>query len=322
MKINRRGLATACVVMLLTAGSGNLRSAVATDLVRDLSVSVESLPATVSPGAFLFYRLTVKNLSPVGTKELQDVTVTNELPPGFSYEGFRTDITCSGSGTSATCEPFGLAPAGSDGDSKVIDIVAKSDTTDGQFINTATVSSSTPLDLDPSNNTSQTTTTVEGGGTKGYFPPGNYKVGNHVLTVPEQVDDSTPGVFGDLEVLGATSSFCQTKDNGGCKYGEAVRADFDPVPEFQVTNRDNPLKLTLNYTKIDPCRGLGSGSGCATLKAKKADGTIIDPVPECLGEPGKIGDSPAPPCVDQMTRLVPAGYRFLVLLLSEDPTFY
>jgi uncharacterized repeat protein (TIGR01451 family) len=119
----------------------------------DLAILKSANHAQVQIGQEIDYTLTISNLGP---NTAQDVTVTDNLPPGTTF------LSASGPGWTVTQSNgvlTGTINSLANGTRSVIIVAVDAPLTQGNIVNTATVSAST-LDPNPSNNTSSVTTSV------------------------------------------------------------------------------------------------------------------------------------------------------------------
>jgi uncharacterized repeat protein (TIGR01451 family) len=119
----------------------------------DLSITKEG-PARVEPGAQFDYVLTVSNAQ--GAATATNVTVTDELPDGVTYDGYEapTGIICTSSAGTVTCAVPTLAA----GESKTITLTVHAPPNAGEITNRASASSAD--DPDSPVNSNEVTTTV------------------------------------------------------------------------------------------------------------------------------------------------------------------
>ena len=122
----------------------------------DLGI-VKSGPSTVLAGASITYNLNVTNANGTGFTDALDVTITDNLPSGMTFNGIvaPSEWSCTFSTGTITCENPSVAA----GYSGVITINAIAPFTSGDINNTANVSSVTQ-DNNAANNSSTLTTTI------------------------------------------------------------------------------------------------------------------------------------------------------------------
>jgi len=119
-------------------------------------------PATVQRGSTLIYTLTANNT--VGPDTAQDVTITDAIPTGLTFNSAQSTQGCVQQGTDILCSLNPLALGVSSTVTIAFDVPGAT-TCDSVIANNATVSTST-TDPNMSNNISQTVqTTVQCGGT-------------------------------------------------------------------------------------------------------------------------------------------------------------
>lgn len=148
------------VVATIGVGNGPIGVAVAQvtipDPLADLLVTKTCDPGPVAPGSVVNCSVTVTNAGP---NEAQNVSVTDDLPPGLSLVGTPGSggFSC-GVGDPFTCTLGSLAPNTSAAFS--FSTTVSGDVTPGSILsNPATVSASTP-DPNSANNTASASTSV------------------------------------------------------------------------------------------------------------------------------------------------------------------
>ncbi|MDD5026269.1 MAG: hypothetical protein PHH13_02715, partial [Candidatus Peribacteraceae bacterium] len=121
----------------------------------DLSVSKTQIaPSVVMPGSVIVYRLTAINSGP---DTATNVVVADVIPTGLTFNDSQSDDACVVNGNSVLCNNFSLT----NGQSRSFIVafnVPSTATCGSSVVNTATVSTSA-VDPNSANNTSQTVTT-------------------------------------------------------------------------------------------------------------------------------------------------------------------
>ncbi|HEY4640229.1 MAG TPA: hypothetical protein VII75_02710 [Thermoanaerobaculia bacterium] len=139
--------------------SANNSASAPTNLVTaDVAVTKSGSPATVAAGSNITWTITVTNNGP---GDATNVTMNDALPPNTTFVSLTQNtgpsFNCSGT-TTVTCTIATLT----NGASATFTLVAQTAQAapPGTLSNTATVSSTSPLDPTPANNTSTSNTTV------------------------------------------------------------------------------------------------------------------------------------------------------------------
>jgi uncharacterized repeat protein (TIGR01451 family) len=142
----------------------------------DLQLTKRSNIDNVEPGGTVEYTLTVRNVGRGATTA--NATITDTLPPGFSFDSFRgAGWNCTADGRVVTCVYIGdpnstnsaTDPIISPNESQSVVVRVNAPDTPGNFTNTATVA--TTGDENPNNNTATDTVSI-GGDTDGSGRPG------------------------------------------------------------------------------------------------------------------------------------------------------
>lgn len=344
-------LASALVVMGLVApGGADTHLTPVAPLLPNLKVEIanilpESVPR-ISIGDHVIYRITITeeegDLDPTVLLSLDRVTVETKLDNGVFVGPGGGCVTGTTACTTTVSRAEDLNPSFS------FDVVVRATATAAPYDITITSTieddGGEPLDPDdlgnaiPADDSATVTTDVRDpaaepctyqgkpltgatGCRSGYFPPGEHTFGAQKLFVPTDLNDETPGVIGELAEVGSSDPFCQTH---GCKYTIAVLENFLPAPEYQVTDKSNPLRTTITTPRGDPCRGLGS-KPCNMLRYEVEEypqnAISPDPIIEACAQSGQIGADQTK-CMDKREKLTGSGMRFEVLLLSNDPGMY
>ncbi|MDP6575091.1 MAG: hypothetical protein QF755_01185 [Candidatus Peribacteraceae bacterium] len=174
-------------------------------------------PATVQRGSTLIYTLTANNT--VGPDTAQDVTITDAIPTGLTFNSAQSTQGCVQQGTDVLCTLSPLALGASSPVTIAFD-VPDTATCDSVIANNATVSTST-TDPDMANNISQTVqTTVQCGGTSTFtitktdnqteVEPGETLTYSIVVTNTSSVDATnvtvTDSLPGDVTYISASDN--------------------------------------------------------------------------------------------------------------------
>lgn len=311
-----RGRVLFAVLAAIGVAAGLAGVGAATAASSDLTISIASHPATVSPpGGLALYRATVSNAA--NRKTFTDVPVIVLLPSGAQFNASLTGASCSnplGDGITVTCTVASVPPKGS----TAVDIFAATPATPGQYTTLAAIGDN-PTRVTGKNTTAAGTTTnvvIDPNKTSGFFTPGAYGVGNQLLQVPA---GAGKGVVTALSLEDHTP-YCGTS----CLFsGDAVRIDF-PLqdPNYKFVDPFNPLTIEVDMGfSSPPCKGLGGT--CDDLRYIDHLGqTGI--VPFCEGASGtNEGPAvalPSSPCKYHQFKSADDHVHFKVALLSNDPT--
>ncbi|HUQ40660.1 MAG TPA: hypothetical protein VM030_10950 [Acidimicrobiales bacterium] len=291
----------------------------------DATVAVESRPVTVSPpGANVLYRVTASNK---GTVPFDGATVTDLLPPGFTFR-FSKGAPCSASGQTVTCTVGALAP----GLSVVFDLVAQTSTTAGNYGNTVIIQPrglAAALEYTDNNSATAATYVVASTATNvaSAFVPGGGTLafGAHLLKVPAQQYNAARTALVPVDGVIATLSLTDNHSAFTCgqvQCGEGLRVIYDEDPSYQVTDPDHPVAVDTTFSN-DPCNGLTEK--CADTYYRKPGMPAPAQVPACDGagsgsNPGagsaRVGGS-YHLCGDQIYKA--GGLHVVVLMSSTDP---
>ena len=251
------------------------------------------------PGASAFYTATFTNEGAIAVEGTYTNTTSGGTVVGVTAPG------CSTSGNTVTCA-LTLQP----GASKVIDVVVQTPTTLPATITNTSTATLNPglvsfIDLYPTNNSQTVSNPVREAntlGSAGFVPEGGslaYK--KHLLTVL----DAELGVIAYLSDTPAAP----TLSCGGQPCKQGLRVEFTEGGEGERFY--GLVKVEVNFGATDPCRGLGTPSGCAQLYYFKPGLPSPQLLPACT-----TGGSM--PCQAGVTKV---GTEFIVdvRLDTDDP---
>lgn len=143
--------------------SNNSASAATNVVTADVAVTKTSTPGVVSPGSNVTYTIGVTNNGPAPAT---NVAMTDVLPPNTTFvsnnqtagPGFSCSAPAVGSGGTVSCSIATLASGASASFTLVVKVSLTAP--GGTLSNTATVSSGSPLDPTPGNNTATANNTI------------------------------------------------------------------------------------------------------------------------------------------------------------------
>jgi hypothetical protein len=311
------GAALALVIAILASITGGPAGAVLPGVI-DISVSIGSRPATVSPpGELVLYRVAVSNVGVVATSS--DVVV--DLPAGTAYRDDLSGANCEASGDDVAC----TVPSLSATQKYAFDVVAHTPVVAGTYTATAVVTARDvvePLEYQ-ANNTSSANTKVQA--PNGQIAAGLVEGGDSLsldvgdgrkyeVTVPANV----PGVI--VERLAAQSGAGKICGSAGLCGDGFILKFVEGHPTFHALDPMNPLVAELTYGSQDPCRGL-SGTCADMYWAPDDSTTLLAKMPNCPGsDAATAGDGTArpAPCINRRYKVSGTIY-FDMRLLSTDP---
>jgi hypothetical protein len=285
---------------LLLGATATPAGAVEAPVVVDVSSATSAKPmqgtaSVVSPpGAFAFYTATFTNNSVVPVTG----TFTNTTSAGTIYSATAVGCTPARSGRTVSCTTS--VPANG---TVTFSIAVQTPTSPTTITNTSNASVGDAfVDLITSNDTSSVSTAVQASntGSAGFVPTGKsltYK--KHVLTV-DQADLGVIAYLSDTQNAG-------TYNCGTTACAQGLHLEFDQDAAFF-----GRMHVDVNFGVDDPCRGLGSGSGCYSIYVKKLTNPTPVPVPAC--NTGRTNG----PCLDR-TYKTGAEFHSVVYLDTNDP---
>jgi uncharacterized repeat protein (TIGR01451 family) len=305
--------ASVSALFLPTALDGNQsnNSASANTLVTvgDLKAGAQSIPAGVSTGQDVIYRLTATNVGGIPTSS---VTFNSSQNGGTFASNAHTAGCTYPTATTATCVLGGLAP----GASESVDVVVTAPATTGPITNTVTVSgvfSPATTDANPADNSASVTTPVADPtpGSVGYIPPtGSMTYLLNTLTVPAT---GTRGIIANMTTATvASGTMCGT---AACNTTNGLHVGIVQDPNYQVTDTNKPLITDVSFGQGDPCRGLGNA--CTALYWRHDATTSPSLIQSCL----VAGHAVPAPCLDHKYKMNGGDIHYVVLGLSTDPDY-
>lgn len=157
----------------------------------DLGIAMTG-PASALVNSAIDYTLTVTNNS--ATNGASSIQIVDTLPAGVTF--VSASPTCSQAGSQVTCSIASLAAGANT--SLTISITAPASVpAPPQITNTATITSSSPNDPNPANNTASVTTTIQSG--VGNQPPIVFAGNDKTISMQNPQVDMTDATVGDSD---------------------------------------------------------------------------------------------------------------------------